>query len=136
MSKELEELQNKKTGLEEESRNLEEQQKNLTERVKALEEKVTIQGLEDGNQTKQKAIHELESKIDELEKKLRKTPWETTPFTPTEEPTLEASEPISEEPMESDVTVSPVDEPAASPQFENVEDDINRQHEKKKRRLF
>lgn len=132
-SKELEELKNKRADLEEESRSLDEKEKTLEERVKILDERIAIQELEAHNQTMLNAVKGLESKIDELEKRLRKPPKEQETFTPIEEPKPEVTEAVQEEPLEGDVTVTAIEEPIIG---QEVEEDQRKQHEKKKRRLF
>ena len=134
-SKELEQLKNRKAELEEESRLLDEKEKTLDERVKILEEKLAIQELEEHNRTMLNAIEGLESKISDLEKRLRETPMEPEIPTPKEEPPFEAGETVQEEPVETEgeVEVTAIEEPTMTPQFE---EDQKKQHEKKKRRLF
>lgn len=135
-SEELAKLQNKRAGLEEESRLLEEKEKTLEERVKIVEESLAIQELEDRNQMKLNAVKELESKISELEKRLKKTPEEPETFTPTVEPPEQVTEIAQEEPIEGEVVVTEFQEPEMSQQLEQPFEDLKKQHEKKKRKLF
>jgi hypothetical protein len=144
-SKELEELQNKRTNLEEQSRSLEEKEKALEERVKIVEEKLAIQELEDHNQTKLDAVKNLEAKISELEKRLKKPFKEPQPesFKPPEEPTPtpEIAETVKEEPTEEETTegyveVTAIDDSTVNQQIEQIDEDTKKQHEKKKRRIF
>lgn len=148
-SEELTKLQNKKAELEEEARSLEEKEKTLDERVKILEERLAIQELESRNERALNAVKELEAKIGEMEKRLRKGPEEPEVFTPpVEEPTPKAEEPMpeveepaseaietvqEEEPIEEEVTVTAIEEPEA---IEQPVEDQRRQHEKKKRKFF
>jgi len=69
---EIEQLQNEKTRLEEESRALDEELKQLEIRWKILDEKVAIQELKSENAAKKETISQLESKIGLLETRLEK----------------------------------------------------------------
>lgn len=147
-SKELEELQNKRAGLKEESRSLKEDQKDLEERVKVLEEKIAVEELKNSNKTACEAISHLESKINELEERLKKTSQvpetpkptneivsevdETTE--PTEEVTPEIEETMPEEPEEEAVTVTALEDSITASQ--EVGEDLKKPSEKKKRKFF
>jgi len=147
-SKELEELQNKRAGLKEESRSLKEEQKDLEERVKVLEEKIAVEELKNSNKAACEAISHLESKINELEERLKKTSQvpetpkptkeivsevdETTE--PTEKVTPEIEETMPEEPEEEAVTVTALEDSITASQ-EEVED-LKKPSEKKKRKFF
>jgi outer membrane murein-binding lipoprotein Lpp len=67
---EMEQLQNEKTRLEEESRNLDEELKQLESRSKILGEKIAIQELKNENAAKRQTINQLASKISTLETRL------------------------------------------------------------------
>jgi hypothetical protein len=71
-SLEIEQLQNEKTSLEEESHNLDEELKQLEMRSKILAEKIAIQELKNENATKQQTVSQLASKIGMLETRLEK----------------------------------------------------------------
>ncbi len=71
-SLEVEQLQNEKIRLEEESRNLDEELKQLEMRSKILAEKIAIQELKNDNTTKQQTVSQLASKIGMLETRLEK----------------------------------------------------------------
>jgi len=147
-SKELEELQNKRAKLEEESRSLKEDQKDLEERVKVLEEKIAIEELKNSNKAACEAISQFESKINELEERLKKTSQvpetpkptkeivsevdETTE--PTEEVTSEVEETMPEEPEEEAVTVTALEDSITTSQ--EVGEDLKKPSEKKKRKFF
>jgi uncharacterized coiled-coil protein SlyX len=149
--KELEQLRSKRAELEGESRSLEDEQSDLVNRVKMLEERIAIEELENGNKTKQEAISQLRSKIDELEQRLKNVPIgqqsprpepsvEATPPiaepSEVEEPPAEVTEPVQEEePEETTVTVTPLEEPMAAEQEESGES-FKRQHDRKKRKFF
>ena len=66
----MEQLQNEKTRLEEESRNLDEELIQLELRSKILAEKIAIQELKNGNAAKRQTISQLASKISTLETRL------------------------------------------------------------------
>lgn len=149
-SEELQQLQNRRADLEVESRSLEEQQKDLEERTKILEEKISIEELRNVNKTKQEAIDQLKAKLNELEQRLKNTPGKpethespeetvsevvSSPPLPAEEAAAEISELTGEEPEEETVTVTALEEPVVA-QEEQLAENIKRQSEKKKRRLF
>jgi uncharacterized coiled-coil protein SlyX len=69
---EIEQLQNEKTRLEEESHSLDEKLKQLDIRWKILNEKVAIQELNNANAAKKETISQLEAKIGSLETRLEK----------------------------------------------------------------
>ena len=69
---EMEQLQNEKVRLEEESHYLDEKLKQLETHWKVLNEKVAIQELKNENAAKQEAINQLQSKISLLETRLEK----------------------------------------------------------------
>ncbi|KON31388.1 hypothetical protein AC478_02895 [miscellaneous Crenarchaeota group-1 archaeon SG8-32-3] len=69
---EIEQLQNEKMRLEEESRSLDEEIKQLEMRWKILGERVAIQQLKNENIAKKEIIGQLESKIGLLETRLEK----------------------------------------------------------------
>jgi chromosome segregation ATPase len=135
-SEEFEKLQNRKTELEEESRSLQQKERTLAEKAKTLEEKLAIQELERNNKNKQQSIKELEFKIIDLEKRLAGATEEPVAFTPADELTPEATESVQEENTENDVTVTAVEEPPIVQGAEHFAEDLRRQQEKKKRRLF
>ena len=149
-SEEIEQLQNRRTELETESKSLEEQQKDLEERTKILEEKIAIEELRKVNKTKQDAIDQLKAKLDELEQRLKNTsetpeshePSKETipeiissPPLATEEVTTDVAESVGEEPEEETVTVGALEDPMVA-QEEELSENLKRQSEKKKRRLF
>lgn len=147
-SKELEELRSKKVELEEESHSLTEEHKNLEEKVKTLEEKIAIQELTNSNKGTREVISQLESKINDLERRLNEVSKEPAVFEPrlevkpelaetpeqTEEMTPETAETTSEEP-EDVVTVAPLEEPMLA-QEEEFGENLTKQREKKKRKFF
>ena len=145
-SKDLEELQNKRTKLEEESRSLKEDQKDLEERVKVLEEKIAVEELKNSNKAACEAISHLESKINELEERLKKT--SQVPETPkptneivsevdeTTEPTEEVTPEVEETmPEEEAVTVTALEDSITASQ-EEVGEDLKKPSEKKKHKFF
>lgn len=69
---EMEQLQNEKVRLEEESHYLDEKLKQLETHWKVLNEKVAIQELKNENAAKQEAINQLQSKISLLETRLER----------------------------------------------------------------
>jgi hypothetical protein len=145
---ELEQLQTARTRLEEEHQTLEEQQKNLELRTKILEEKITIEELKRDNKSKNEAISQLKSKLDGLDQRL--SSMLDTTSAPSFEPKQElvttevvdqvteteavVTETQTEEHEEDNVTVTALENPAA-PEQEEV-GFFNKQHEKKKRKLF
>jgi hypothetical protein len=146
-SKELEELQNRKAGLEAESLSLTDKQKNLDERVKVLEEKIAIEELKNNNKATQEAISQLESKINGLERRLKEVSLE--PNAPkaesagfkiaetqqtVEEGVPKATETIAEDSGEEVITVAAPEETMTFAQ--ETFDDNKKTHEKKKRKLF
>jgi chromosome segregation ATPase len=150
MSKELESLRNTRTKLEEESHSLSEKQKNLEEKIAVLEENITIERLRNSNKAASDAIAQLESKISEMEQKLKDVSkgsetsiqtFETRPEVATtsepEQVTAETVKSVPEEPVEEEetVTVIPFEEPILADQEEDGEN-LKKQHEKKKRKYF
>jgi hypothetical protein len=147
-SKELEQLQNRRAELEEESNSLGQQQQNLEIKVKTLEERIRISELENINKTRLEAITQLESKVGELEQRL-KTGGKTESYESTNEAKLEINEApesaeevtasvsktIEEEPEDEVVTVAAIEDPMIVEQEENSEN-LKRQNEKKKRKFF
>jgi FtsZ-binding cell division protein ZapB len=69
LPKELQELQEKRSQLEDESTTLKEKQKKLEERTKALEQKI-IEGLKSKNEETRQNISNLESWSNDLEQRL------------------------------------------------------------------
>jgi chromosome segregation ATPase len=65
----LEQLQNEKSSIEQESQELEEEQRQLKLRAKTLTEKI-IQELKKRNNIKQESVNKLQTKVNELEKQL------------------------------------------------------------------
>jgi len=96
---EMEQLQNEKVRLEEESRDLDEKLKQLETYWKVLNEKVAIQELKNENAAKQEAINQLQSKISLLETQLEKR--STTENAEDQEAMKETGE-ASEEEQEKD----------------------------------
>jgi TolA-binding protein len=70
-SKELEELQSKKAKLEDESRALKAEQTNLEQRIRVLEGRVAVEMLKNNNKIAREAVLQLESKLNELEQRLK-----------------------------------------------------------------
>jgi len=140
MSSKLEQLQTRKTGLEEESHSLEEKQKNLEERVKILETNIAIKELENKNYATREAIAHLESTINALEEKMNqftKTPEPPVPWKEEQkqEQVSEIIETPPEEEAEETVTVTAIEDSPEQEQ-EEFEKSIIKQHEKKRRKLF
>lgn len=146
-SKELDELQNRKSELAKESLSLKDKQKNLEETVKVFEEKIAIQELKNSNKSTREAISQLESKIDGLEQRLKEVSLE--PNAPKDESaelqiagtedTVEETEPEAEFTPEGSVeeeaiTVAPPEQPMTIEQ-ETYGDD-KKAHDKKKRKFF
>lgn len=147
-SKELEQLQNRRAKLEEESNSLGQQQQNLETKVKTLEERIKINELENINKTRRETITRLESKMGELEQSLnaveKPESHESTNEAKleinevqesTEELTTSASETIEQEPEDEVVTVAAIEEPMTVEQ-EEYSENPKRQNEKKKRKFF
>jgi hypothetical protein len=146
-SKEFEDLQNRKTGLEKESLSLKDLQKNLEERTKILEEKIAIEELKNNNKAASEAISQLESQIEGLERRLKDVSMEPnapkgesvevkiaeTPQA-VEEIVPEAAEVVAEDSEEEFVTVAAPEEPMATEQ--GPSGDSKRSHDKKKRKFF
>ena len=65
----LEQLQNEKSSVEQESHELDEEQRQLKLRAKTLTEKI-IQELKKRNSIKQESVNKLQTKVNELEKQL------------------------------------------------------------------
>ena len=146
--KELERLQAKRAELEAESRSLKEEQKNLKDRLLILEEEIAIEELEDNNKATREAIAQLESKMNDLEARLKPVPQiHETPPTATEvapevvaapekpEEALAPAETAPEEHEEDIVTVTAIEEPMVESQ-EELGESLKKQQEKKKRKFF
>jgi hypothetical protein len=152
MPKELERLKNTRVKLEEESRSLLEQQKNFEETVNVLEEKIAIEEQKHRNKDSQDAISQLESKIKELEQRLEQTSEvaqsEPKPafkieseINATPEPekltseNVEEKSEVEEEDENENVTVAPLQE-TLTVEHEEYRENVEKQREKKRRRLF
>ena len=148
-SRELEELQNRRARLEEESHSLNDEQKSLEDRVKVLEEKIAIEELTKNNKVTREEISQLESTIKALENKLvggfqpSEVPARMTETLPETEVTEPAEEEItseladateSEEEQEEIVTVAELESPTE--QQEEFDDDLKIRSDKKKRKFF
>jgi hypothetical protein len=148
-SRELEELQNRRARLEEESRSLNDEQKSLEDRAKLLEEKIAIEELTRNNKATREEISQLESTIKTLENKLvgcfqpsevpapmKETLPETEVTEPTEEETTSelADATESQEEQEDIVTVAEFESPTE--QQEEFGNDLKIRSDKKKRKFF
>lgn len=111
------ELQNIRSGLEEESRRLIDEKKNLEERIKVLREKASIEELRRSNAVTRDTITKLKAEISELEKKVKGT---------TETPTSDGS---TKEIVSEKVATFTPEVPPAHPQLDNKQ-------EEKKRKFF
>lgn len=69
----LQELQNIRTGLEEESRSLNEERKTLEDKVIVLREKIAIEEFRKNNQATKAVITQLKAEINDLEQRLNET---------------------------------------------------------------
>lgn len=147
ISKEFEDLQNRKAELEKESLSLKDTQKNLEERTKIIEEKIAIEELKNNNKAMREAISQLESQIDGLEHRLKDVSME--PNAPKEESaevqvvetpqvveemTPKTAEVVAEDSEEEIVTVAAPEEPMAIEH--GTSGDSKRTHDKKKRKFF
>jgi phenylpropionate dioxygenase-like ring-hydroxylating dioxygenase large terminal subunit len=144
-SKELQELQDKRSKLEGESLSLKEQQKKLEERTKALEQKI-MEELRSKNEETRQYISHLESRINDLEQRLGQIAQKTKTNEPIDEtasqtPTQEAAEGLSVEinaavleEHEESVTVTPVNDSSTAVEKDNSE--THQGSEKKKRRFL
>jgi len=146
---EFKKLQAKRTELETESRSLKEEQKNLEDSLIILEERIAVEELKNSNKATRDAISQLEAKKSGLETKLKQVlqiPEASTPaeemapeVTATSEKTEEALEPAEAAPEEFEedvVTVTAIDDESLVQDQEELGEDIKKQQEKKKRRLF
>jgi hypothetical protein len=148
-SKELQQLQDRRTGLVEQSCSLTKQRENLEEKVKMLEEKIAIADLENNNKAKLEAITQLESKVNGLEQKLKETLEEprslesegetkseiVEPQEPTEEMASQTSQAAEEEQEDEVVEVKAIEDPIIAEQEEFAEG-LKKENERKKRRFF
>jgi hypothetical protein len=145
---EIEKLRAKRVELEAESRSLKEGQKNLEYSVMVLEERVAIEELRNVNKTMKDALSQLDAKKNGLEAKLKQVS-QTSDIAPPSKPVADAAavpeppagepklaEAASEEPEEDTVTVTAIGEESTVEAQEAVGEDLKRQQEKKKRRLF
>ena len=129
MNPEIEELQNKKAGLEAELQSLTEQEQSLDDKVKILEEKLAIQELNMQINARRDAISQFTTRVKELEEKLE-NPWKEEAPTQWQEPS-EQTEPeqepetVEEAPMDEDVAV-----------FEPETPKVEHQEPKRKRKFF
>lgn len=127
---------------------MKEQQENLETKVKALQEKITIAELENGNKTKQQAIADLESRVNDLEQKLKNAfegPNSTEPedkakpefevHEPIEEVTAQNGETTVEEAEEETVEVTALEDSTSGKQ-ESYAENLKTHDERKKRRFF
>lgn len=112
------EIQNIRTGLEEEARSLNEERTNLEEKVQILRDKIAIEELRKSNAETRGIISQLKTEISELERKLNEP-------TETSSPDQQLTEIIAENPS----TVQP--EIAAAEQHPD-----NKKPEERKRRFF
>lgn len=147
---ELEKLKNKRAELETESRSLKEEQKNLEANVMILEERIAVEDLKNGNKTIMDAISQLENKKSGLETKLKQVSQMPEASTHSEENApeaaaapadekegaLEPAEAAPEEFEEDTVTVTAIDDEALVEGQEEIGENIKKQQEKKKHRLF
>ena len=147
--KELERLQTLRAELETESRSLKEEQKNLEDSMIILEERIAVEELKNSNKATRDAISQLEARKSGLETKLKQvlqipeastpaeemTPEATAPSEKTEE-ALEPAEATPEEFEEDIVTVTAIDDESLAQDQEELSENIKKQQEKKKRRLF
>lgn len=126
----------------------------MEQRIRLLEEKIAIEELNNNNRAAREAVSQLESKMSELEQRLRqvrqipettKPPEETIPEvheTPPSEPTEEVVPETSEtkpeepeeleEPEEETVTVTALEDSTET----QVSEDLKRRSDKKKRKFF
>jgi chromosome segregation ATPase len=146
---ELGELRNKRARLEEESRSLEQEMTSLDNRMKTLEERIAIEELENSNKAKQEAIAQLNSKIAELEQRLKnmsevtekpEPAFEPVPETaevvvPKEDVTLQVREVQKDEAADEIVSIGMLENPV-SVQAETYDDEPVKKSEKRKRKLF
>lgn len=142
-------MQNRRTGLVEQSCSLTKQRENLEEKVKMLEEKIAIADLEDNNKAKLEAITQLESKVNELEQKLKETLEEprslesegetkseiVEPQEPTEEMASQTSQVAEEEQEDEAVEVKAIEDPIIA-EHEEFAEGLKKENERKKRRFF
>ena len=136
--KELERLQTLRAELETESRSLKEEQKNLEDSMIILEERIAVEELKNSNKATRDAISQLEARKSGLETKLKQVlqiPEATAPSEKTEE-ALEPAEATPEEFEEDIVTVTAIDDESLAQDQEELGENIKKQQEKKKRRLF
>ena len=139
---EIEMLQARREKLEVEARSLKEAQKHIENRVKVLEEKITIAELENHNKAMRENITKLESKMTQLESRLKEVTQPPSP-TPEKEKLSEAAastqpetaEAAFQDAQENTVIVEAIDNETA---FESQEAIVEheKQHEKKKSKFF
>jgi chromosome segregation ATPase len=143
--KELQELQDKRSKLENESLSLKEQQKKLEEKAKALEQKIVEELTSKNEETRQNISH-LESKINDLEQRLGQitqrtktnepideTAWKTQNLEATEGVSVEINTAVLEEHGES-VAVTSINDSSTATEKDNPES--HQSNEKKKRRFL
>ena len=132
LPKELQELQDKRSKLENETRSLKEEQMKKEEQAKALEQKIIEELLSKNEETRQN-ISQLNSKIEDLEQRLGQIRQETHNLDSTEV-SVEINQAALKETMEEKAVVSTVEDNSTS-QYGDGEES-NQETEKKKRRCL
>ena len=133
MNPELEELQRKKTDLENELQSLSDQEKSLDDKIKTLEEKVAIQELDAQIKAKRDAVNQFETKVKELEDRLKAPGWKPEPPVQQQdqpqEPEFETLEEAPSPEMQDEIVLMEPGMESESPKTESSEP-------KKKRKFF
>lgn len=110
MSQEIEELQRRKSDLENELQSLDDKEKTLDHKIKVLEEKVAIQDLNNRIKAKRDAVDQFETRVRDLEQKLEEPHWEPKAEAQVAEPSPPEAT-AEEEPIHEDAALIEPDLP-------------------------
>jgi chromosome segregation ATPase len=147
---EIERLRAKRAELEAELRFLKDTKNNLENQVSVLEERIIIEELESENKAKQNTVIQLQSKMTQLENRLKAISQTQDSFTPQKETprkvaatplpktaeTHETDKPASDESQEEIIVVEGIDSESLFEEQEEAAENTEKQQEKKKRKFF
>jgi FtsZ-binding cell division protein ZapB len=132
LPKDIQELQDKRSKLEDESHSLKEEEAKKQEHAKALEQRI-IDELQTKNEETRQNISQLNSKIDDLEQRLSQIKQETPSAEPAEV-SVEINQAALNDIVEEKTATSTIEDKSESQHKDSEE--ANQETEKKKRRFL
>jgi len=135
LPKDILELRDKRDSLENEKRSLEEEKRKKRERLKALEQMIIVE-LANSNEKTRQDLSQLDSNINDLEKRLEQARQEAESMNDESAPaSVQVNAVIVGEPMEEEASTKTTSD-SSEASSENQDEETRQRNAKKKREIY